>query len=93
MKSTTKKVNIGSAVNCDLCNESYPEGDKREGGYLFQSKAACPLCADRFEKTAKEYNELKYITKRAKKGQTFRDFVINDLRGGEDGTIEITTWD
>jgi hypothetical protein len=88
-----KTINIKDSVYCDLCNESYPEGDKREGGYYFTSKAVCPLCADRFEKSAIKYKEEHFITKRAKKGQTFRDFVIDDLRGGKDGTIEISTWD
>lgn len=88
-----KKVIDYPGVNCDLCNESYPEGDTRSGGYYFSSYAVCPKCADNFMKTIVDCNEEEFVTQRCKPDQSFRDFVVNDLRGGKPSSITITTLD
>jgi len=71
---TVITIDPGDDVNCDLCNEDYTNSDAK-GGFLFLSKAVCPKCAPEFEESAKKYNEQKYIRKRAREGESFRDFV------------------
>jgi hypothetical protein len=60
-------VDAGNLVICDLCNEDYTNSDKC-GGVLYFSYAACPDCASR-------YDGKKRDIVRARKDETFRDFV------------------
>ena len=66
-------------VNCDLCNEDFTTSNK-PGGYLFSGKAVGPCCADKFEESAKKYDELQYIIARCPDDMSFGDWVRNDLR-------------
>lgn len=88
MTKTIKKINIGNKVLCDMCNKDYTNSDE-SGGFLFESKAVCPKCEPDFRKTVKKYNEEMYIKGECPKETSFKDWVINDLRGGKEGTIEI----
>jgi hypothetical protein len=68
------KLDPGEHVNCDLCNEEYMDSTET-GGFMFDSNAVCPKCAPTFEKDAARFNESDHIRERARKGETFRDFV------------------
>lgn len=81
---------IGDTVICDLCNADYTDSGAK-GGFLFSSKGVCPVCAPAFEKTAKEFHEERFITKRAGPGETFKAFCLR-LRDGNN-TVAITTLD
>jgi len=70
----TIKIDPGFHVNCDLCNTEYMYS-KEKGGFMFDSNAVCPKCAPAFEKDAARYNESDHIRTRARKDETFRDFV------------------
>lgn len=67
-------IEPGIAVLCDLCGEDYTNSDDKSG-YIFANKAVCPKCADRFMESIKHHNEEQYITLRANKDESFRDFV------------------
>ncbi len=90
MKEET--INIGDNVNCDICNESFDEGDTRTGGFTFAGKAVCPLCKDKQLVKIKKYHEEQYIEQICPDDMPFRDWVINVLRDGKPGKITITTY-
>lgn len=73
------KIDSGNHVNCDSCDEEYMDSDEK-GGFLFESKAICPKCADRWEQSAKKYGKSRFITVRAHTNETFRDFVYRIRR-------------
>jgi hypothetical protein len=62
-----------------------------QGGLMFGTKACCPNCAPRIEKSAKEYNEEAYIRARQPSDMSFHKWVVDVLRGGEPGMIVIST--
>lgn len=73
-------IDVGNKVFCDLCGKEYTDDEKSKGGFLFNSKAVCPDCADDFMRTIKVYREEDYITDKAREDETFRDFVYR-IRG------------
>ena len=81
-----------TGVVCDMCGKDYTNSDE-QGGFLFSSKAVCPDCAPGIEESAKKYKEEKYIVARCPKGKSFRDWVVQDLRGDEPAFIETQTFD
>jgi len=82
---------IGDTVICDLCNEDYTTSDV-SGGIYFSGKAVCPSCTPNFEKIIKDCKEEEYIKDRCPKDVSYADWVRNTLRGGEPGSITITTF-
>ena len=68
------KLDPGPHVNCDLCNEDYMHSDEK-GGFMFDSNAVCPKCAPTMEKDAFRFGEADHIRERARRDETFRDFV------------------
>lgn len=90
-RSVVTVIEMGDDVFCDFCGDDYTHSDA-VGGIQFGSKAACPKCAPEIEASASKYGESSYIKNRAEKGQLFRDFVIQTLRGGEHGKITITSF-
>jgi hypothetical protein len=68
------KIDPGPNVNCDMCNEDYMNSEEK-GGFMFGTNAVCPKCAPKLEKDAFRFGETKYITERARKDETYRDFV------------------
>jgi len=74
------KLEPGLHVNCDLCNEDYMDSEET-GGLMFQSNAVCPKCVPAMEKDAARFGETRFIGRRAKPGETFRDFVYRIRKG------------
>jgi hypothetical protein len=77
------KVDPGNSVFCDLCNKDYTLLEDT-GGFLFQSKAVCPDCSERFLETVKMYNEERFIKGYCPDDMSFSDWIrsireINNL--------------
>jgi hypothetical protein len=87
----TEVFEHGNIVLCDLCNEDFTTSDE-QGGFLFESKAVCPHCASKFLQDVRANNEESYIRAVAAPGQSFRDFVVNTLRGGQPARMTITSF-
>jgi uncharacterized Zn ribbon protein len=85
----TEVIDVGDTVMCDDCSEDYTNNDLATGGLLFQSKAICPKCQEKWEELARKYNEEKYILARCPVGMSFKDFVLQ-IRG-DNHFIKITT--
>lgn len=83
-----KSYDLGNSVVCDICNENYTDSDEC-GGITFGSYAVCPKCTPRIEKRAKESNEVHRIEFRCPPDKSFKDWVIEDLRHGKPGKMEI----
>jgi len=81
-------INLGDMVACDYCNQDSFES----GGIYFSGYAICPKCSVGALKTIVECDEEEFITARCPEGKSFHDWVIEDLRNGQPGTIEITSW-
>jgi hypothetical protein len=79
---------MGRTVLCDLCGGDYTDSDKK-GGFQLLSKAVCPECAPRIEKSVKEYNEEHHIRGRCPEDMAFADWVRDVLREGKPTAIEI----
>lgn len=73
-------IDIGPIVVCDLCDEDWTTRTE-SGGFVFQSKAVCPKCADRHLRQITLAHEEHYIRARCPLGQSFADFV-RAYRGG-----------
>ena len=85
-----KTITLGDTVLCDMCNKDYTDSDEK-GGIQFQSKAVCPTCTPQIEESAQKYYETEFIKNRCPKGKSFAQWVREDLRNGEPGTITITS--
>ena len=83
-------INIGSQVICDSCNNDYTRS-KLSGGFSFSGYAYCPKCAPRMLETIKKHEEEEFIDSKCPEGKSFADYVREDLRGNNPGTIEIIT--
>lgn len=81
-KNVTVEIMYQQKILCDICNEDFSNNDEK-GGILFQSKAVCPHCTFQIEESLFRYGEERFIRKRAKKNQSFRDFVI-EIRDRKD---------
>jgi hypothetical protein len=86
----SEKIDIGDTVLCDLCNEDFTNS-KVCGGYIFETKAVCPNCAERFMISIKRYNETRFIKSYCPDNMPFADFVRHYR--GDDHFIEIVTGD
>lgn len=82
---------LGDIVICDLCGKDYTNSNEK-GGITFGSKACCPDCTPGILKSAKKYNEESYIKSRCPKDKSFAQWVREDLRNGEPGSMTITTF-
>lgn len=71
---TIIEIDPGNVVLCDFCNEDYTFSNE-QGGLLFGSKGVCPKCAPKLEKDAMKYDESHFIYDRARKSESFRDFI------------------
>ena len=85
-----KIIEVGTKVNCDVCNEEY-DNKPDSGGFLFGSNAYCPKCAEQYLPSIQKEGEENMITARCPEGMSFYDWVLS-LRGG-DNTIKIITRD
>lgn len=83
---------FGDTVLCDWCDKEWTQGMPGSGGFTFGSRAICPDCAPDVLTKAKQYNEEQYIGQRQPLNKDFWTWVVEDLRGGEPGTITITSW-
>lgn len=72
-------VPVGRVVLCDFCDEDLTE-DTRSGGFLFQSKAVGPCCAEKSLVSIRGYGEERFIRGRCPDGVSFADWV-RGLRG------------
>lgn len=84
-----KIIDVGDTVLCDMCNGDYTDSDA-EGGFMLMSNGVCPECADRVENSCRQYGEEKYITERARPGETFKAFILR-MRGGNN-TVRIMSF-
>ena len=62
-------------VYCDMCGDDYTHSDKI-GGFLFGSKACCPVCQSAMIPDIKKYDEEYLIRDIASDGETFNQFVM-----------------
>lgn len=76
---TIERLEPGRLVFCDDCGEDYTDRTDA-GGILFQSKALCAKCAPRWEQSAKQYGEERFIRSRCPDGMAFADWVRDELR-------------
>lgn len=76
----TGSADIGRTVVCDICDEDYTDSTET-GGFIFSSKAYCPVCAIEGMASIKKYHEEHFIRATCPDGKSFADFV-RDYRGG-----------
>lgn len=63
-------------ILCDICNAHYPPDNLTSGGFIFESKAICPLCAPTLMKSIIRYKELIYIKAICPDEKSFYNFVV-----------------
>lgn len=83
-------IDNGERVACDACGCEFPASDTRSGGLLFTSHAYGPCCAERMERSIERYGETQFIRGRCPADKSFRQWVLEDLRQGNN-TTTITT--
>jgi len=72
----TVVIDGGDVVLCDLCNKDYSNSEV-SGGFLFQSKAVCPDCAERFMKGVKKYGEERFIKATCPEDMSFYNWIMS----------------
>lgn len=80
-------IPLGRTVLCDSCDKDLTD-DPRSGGFLFQSKAFGPCCAERLAASIRGYGEERFIRGRCPEGVSFADWV-RGMRGPDAG-IRVT---
>jgi hypothetical protein len=65
---------VGEIVVCDDCSADYTNRPD-SGGFIFQSKAICPVCAPRWRRLIALYGEQRFIRAVCPEGQTFAAFI------------------
>ena len=60
------KIDVSDRALCDDCDSLFTASSPDAGGILFQSKAICPACAPKWEKSAASYGEEHFIRDRAR---------------------------
>jgi hypothetical protein len=80
-------VPVGDTVLCDI-DDTDLTADPRPGGFLFDSYAVGPCCAERYEASARGYGELDHIRARCPAWMSFADWV-RAIRG-PDAAITVT---
>lgn len=88
---SVKRVELGDRVECDVCSTLFTDDNGPSGGFLFGSYAYCPDCAKLREPIIHQRNEGHYIKARCPACKSFRRWVLDDLRKG-DNSIAIYTW-
>lgn len=73
------QVDPGDMVLCDMCNRDYTD-DPTSGGFIFDGRAVCPVCAPEMLKSIKESGEEEFIQAFCPKGMSFADFVRSGRR-------------
>lgn len=86
-EETGEPVKIGNLVVCDSCDTDYTDSDAK-GGFIFDSSAYCPKCAERSINNIRRYGEEHHIKAVCPPDTTFADFV-RQYRG-PDAYIKIT---
>lgn len=84
-------IPLGRFVACDWCGEDLTD-DTRTGGFMFQSKAVGPCCAERTEATIRSCDEERFIRGRCTPGMGFADW-IRALRAQVPGGDEIRIYE
>jgi hypothetical protein len=69
-------IDGGDTVCCDLCNENYPSGDPRSGGFLMGSYGVGPCCADRMRKRLLEAGKSAEIKDTCPESMSFRQWIL-----------------
>jgi hypothetical protein len=67
-------IDPGNNVVCDWCDKDWTDNPE-SGGFLFQSKATCPDCADDMMEKITRYNEQHFIRDSCPEGVSFADWV------------------
>lgn len=80
---------IGEVVICDICNRDFTNSNL-SGGFLFGSYAYCPFCADERLSTIKKHNEENHIKAWCPENKSFRDWILEDIRQGNNLIIHGT---
>lgn len=80
-------VPVGDTVLCDIDSTDLT-ADPRSGGFMFDSYAVGPCCAESYEASARGYGEEDHIRARCPEGVSFADWV-RALRG-PDAAITVT---
>ena len=88
---STTTINIGREVLCDSCNKEWTNSPV-SGGFIFSGYAYCPECAISKIGSIRKYDEEQYITDRCPKDKSFADWIRDDIRGGKDGTVTVSTF-
>ncbi len=71
---TVIKIEPGNIVLCDWCDKDWTDRPE-SGGFLLQSKAICPDCADKTLESLTHFNEEHLIRDRCPEGVSFADWV------------------
>ena len=86
-----KELNMGNRVFCDAaCGKEYTHS-KKEGGFIFGSKAYCPKCAKEALPRIRGYNEEWNIKAYCPEGMSFKDFVLQYR--GDNNSVKVITLD
>ena len=67
-------IDPGNVVICDFCDDDFTNSTE-QGGFLFQSNAVCPHCADKMMENVKKYNEEHYIKGTCPNNISFADWI------------------
>lgn len=67
-------IDPGNDVICDFCGDDLTDSTE-QGGFLFQSKAVCPHCADKTMENVKKYNEKHFIRGSCPDDMSFADWI------------------
>lgn len=79
--------NLGRTVLCDLCNEDFTDS-AAAGGFIFGSKAVCPVCAPKMMADVERYSEQSFIKAVNNDQLPFADFVRH-FRGPDGGFVRV----
>lgn len=82
-------IDIGNTVLCDGCNTDFTGRDD-SGGFLFGSYAYAPCCADRMLENIRRHNEEHLIKAWCPAGKSYRQWVLEDLRQGNNSIVTHT---
>jgi hypothetical protein len=86
-EGTASVIPLGRTVLCDVDDTDLTDSTA-SGGYMFESKAVGPCCAQRHEEMVRAYGEERFIGERCPAGVSFADWV-RGLRG-PDAAIRVT---
>lgn len=87
---TQEIIDNKDRVVCDVCSKEFTDADTESGGFLFGSYAYCPQCAASRLPRIIGYNEESYIKAWCPSNLSYRRWVLDVLRQGNNLTT-ITT--